>query len=141
MDNYIYKKDYTADLEYSFDPDNNPEDREIKEIVKLYEQLYKNLNYIIIPNAQKNFDRLVAKLDSYAKEYYGTIEAVIDYSDFIASITVVLSFFEFLSQESTDLLNDIAKISDNVTFTSEDNKVKMVILIPYFKCFTPTNTD
>ncbi len=103
-------------------------------MIREYEDTVRAMPKYIVPSKRAAYDDMVTRLDGFAEEARGTICAVIDYEEWQASISLVLSVLRFVEPHGSLLLAEIALTADSITVTSLDNGfVQIEIILPYFE--------
>ncbi len=147
MENYVFKKDYLKETNSRIPKDElTPEDilpsPLARDYLKFHNEFMRRLPKIVVQNDKETFERVVPKLNEFAKRLHGTIEATVDYQKWESHIIMVLPLLEFYRDSDKELFLDILKNSHgfNVTAT-EDGKVRLYILINYFQEIMPKDWD
>lgn len=144
MENYVFKRDYT---EQSIAPEDitaedlapNPM---VRSYLKFYSEFMSRVPKVIVPKDKETFDRLVPKLDEFAKKFQGTIEAGIDYKHWHSYIDLILPFFEIATKEDAELMKDIAQNAQDFCVEAHgSNSVRVHIMIHYFEDIMPNDMN
>lgn len=146
MENFVFKKGYSKEDDCIDEKDVTSEDivpsSIVREYIKFHNLFMRRLPKIVVKKDKETFERVVPKLDKFAKIFNGSIEATVDYEKWDSHIVMTLPFFEIVRDEERELFLDILKNSHgfNIT-TTEDGKVRIYILINYFEEIMPSNWD
>lgn len=144
MENYIFKRDYTNQR---IDPENvTAEDLApnplVRGYLKFYGEFMSKVPKIIVQKDKETFERLLPKLNEFAKRFDGSIEACVDYKKWYSYINVVLPFFEIATDEDAEILKDIAEnAQDFCVEPTDDNMVRVHVMIHYFEDIMPNDID
>ena len=144
MENYIFRRDYS---EQSVAPENiTAEDLApnplLRSYLKFYGEFMSKVPKIIVPKDKETFERLVPKLDEFAKRFCGSIEAGIDYTHFHSYIDLILPFFEIATEMDAEILQDIAQNTQDFCVEAHDNnRVRVHIMIHYFEDIMPSDVN
>lgn len=139
LENIVFERDYT---------DTRAE--AAKQLPKFYEDTFdhivksgffqrydaakKAMPKYIVPKNKEAYDDLLTRLDFFTRKKGGKIRGIVDYTDWEATIDVVLPFFECCFSEDFKLLSDIADKTSNVTFTAtEDGNIHLHLMFRYFE--------
>lgn len=91
-----------------------------------------NLNNPIDSQSKANYEYLLKKCTKYIEFSNGRMYANLDDEKYQAVITLYHPFFEFVDKQDLKFLKEISKRCDSITFSIENEEIKMVILIYYF---------
>lgn len=139
LENIIFERDYT-----------NTRANASKQLPKFYKDTFdhivesgffqrydaakKAMPKYVVPKIQEAYEDLLARLNFIAQKKGGKIRGIVDYTDWVASIDVVLPFFECCFNEDFKLLSDIADKTINATFAAtEDGDIHLHLLFRYFE--------
>ena len=89
---------------------------------------------VVVPEDQAAYEDLLHRLDIFAQNCGGKIKGIVDYERWESRITVILPYFEILTNEEHELLADIAKKAHyfNINAT-DDGNVRLTVTINYFE--------
>ena len=136
MENEIFERDYR---ETENKETMSPSQQKIWEYVvesglfQAYDDAIRQMPKYIVKKDKDAYERLLSRLNIYARRKHGKIKGIVDYEKYESHIYVELPYFETCFAEDFDLLSEMATKTHNVTFTaSEDGGIRLSIRINYF---------
>lgn len=140
MENEVYEKDYRAEWEQRYSQDTRKNiDRVgnmIKEsgVLKSIGEYYDSLPKVIDPAQKADYEFLLSKLDALAKRTGGKIRGEISYSNWEATIVVLLPFLEMTNDEELNLLKELSERCNMLNITpTDDGGIRLYVFIRYFE--------